>query len=388
MSEELSRRLFLQQSLCAALYATVVPPTARLLADQSRTKLPLEIPAETLIKELTKTIPSLLARFNVPGLSIFVIRDSSLLWSKGFGVKNVATNEAVTPATIFEAASLSKPVFAYAVLKLCEMGTLGLDTPLTEYLTEPFLPDDPRLKLITARMVLSYSSGIPHQRKQGQPLTLLFEPGTKFHYSAIGYAYLQKVVEKVSEQSLADFMRVNLLEPLDMTDSSFGWVNKYRKQIAQGYDANGKPGQTLNERYRNFTAAEKAEMSTQYPELKMPSASAGLYTTPADFAKFMINILSPARPDKFRLTEGAVRQMLKPEIKAGPNTSWGLGWGIQHTAAGDAFWQRGNHEVFQNLAIGFRKHGIGVVIMTNSGNGLRLCDELVPKAIGTRNPDF
>ncbi|HEX6733100.1 MAG TPA: serine hydrolase domain-containing protein, partial [Pyrinomonadaceae bacterium] len=105
------------------LYAAVLPFTAKILANQTRTQLKTKVPAETLITELTKLIPDLLARFNVPGLSIFIIRDNKLLWSKGFGVKSVDTKEEVTPATVFEAASLSKPVFAYAVLKFCEFGS-------------------------------------------------------------------------------------------------------------------------------------------------------------------------------------------------------------------------------------------------------------------------
>lgn len=388
MSEQLSRRQLLQQSSKTILYATVFPFASRVFASQRSTKLNLDVPVETLISELSKLIPQLLTQFNVPGLSIFLIRETKLLWSKGFGIKSVETKEEVTPTTVFEAASLSEPVFAYAVLKLCESGVLGLDTPLTEYLSEPFILNEPRLNLITTRMVLSHSSGIPHGRKQGEPMALRFKPGTQFHYSANGYAYLQRVVEHVSGQPLADFMRLNLLEPFEMTDSSFGWINPYRKRAAQGHDTNRKPGQTLNERYRHFTPDQKRALSEQYPEIAMPSASAGLYSTPTDFAKFMLTILRPAFPDKFRLTEGATRQMLKPQIKAGKNSGWGLGWGIQRTEAGDAFWQWGNDEVFQHVAVGFRKQGIGVVIMTNSGNGLKLCDELIPKAIGTPNPDF
>jgi len=386
IAQDLSRRRFLQQSVTSLLYSAVLPLSAR--ATQTRTKLKIDVSAEVLITELTKHIPELLSRFNVPGLSIFLIRDSRLLWSKGFGIKSVETKEEVMPSTVFEAASLSKPVFAYAVLKLSELGVLGLDTPLTTYLSEPFIPNEPRLKLITARMVLSHSSGIPHGHKPGGPLALRFDPGKQFHYSANGFAYLQRVVEHISGQSLADFMRLNLLEPFEMSNSSFGWVNEYRKQIAQGHDVNSKPGQTLNERYRHFTNSQKKELSEQYPEIKIPSASAGLYSTPTDFAKFMLRIMRPPYPDKYHLTEGTIRLMLKPQIKAGRNTRWGLGWGIQHTEAGEAFWHWGNLEVFQNVAVGFRKHGIGVVIMTNSGNGLKLCDELVPKAIGTPNPDF
>ncbi|HWN93506.1 MAG TPA: serine hydrolase domain-containing protein, partial [Methylomirabilota bacterium] len=101
---------------------------------------------------------------HVPGLSIAVIKDARIAWRGAFGVKDVESREPVDRDTMFEAASMSKPVFAYVVMKLCEKGVVNLDTPLTRYTPERFVPDDPRLDLITARHVLSHTSGLPNWR--------------------------------------------------------------------------------------------------------------------------------------------------------------------------------------------------------------------------------
>ncbi len=114
---------------------------------------------EATVEQLERDIPDLMKKDGVPGLSIAVIRGGKTAWLHGFGVKEVTTGEAVTGETVFEAASLSKPVFAYGVLKLVEQGKLGLDVPLTTYLPKPFMEGDERLAKITARIVLSHRTG-------------------------------------------------------------------------------------------------------------------------------------------------------------------------------------------------------------------------------------
>ena len=106
-------------------------------------KLKTDVPLDAIVTDLESLIPKRMEEAKVPGLSIALVRDAKLLWSRGFGVKSTATKEPVTAETVFSAQSLSKPVFAYAVLKLCEKGALDLDTPLTEYLPEPYLPNEP-----------------------------------------------------------------------------------------------------------------------------------------------------------------------------------------------------------------------------------------------------
>jgi CubicO group peptidase (beta-lactamase class C family) len=388
MPKEISRRTFLKQSGTVGLGASAFQASLRAQAEISAGKLKTAVPVKELAAELSQFIPALMSRHKVPGLSITLIREARIVWSQGFGIRNTNTKEPVVAETVFEAASLSKPTFAYAALKLCEKGKLGLDTPLTEYLPAPFVPDEPRLKLITARMVLSHISGLPHGRPRGTPIALRFAPGQRFAYSATGFQYLQRVVEQVSKQSLAEFMKANLLEPFGMRNSNFGWIDNYQQAAAQGHDRDGDPGLTGNGEYLEFTPEERTSFDRDYPEYKYPSASAGLYTTAADYAKFLVEIMQPTQKGPFHLSENFVTEMLKPQVKVSEDISWGLGWGIEQTEAGDAFWHWGDWGVFRNFAIGYKNQKIGVVVLTNSFHGPKGYREIIPKAIGGTHPTF
>jgi CubicO group peptidase (beta-lactamase class C family) len=138
-------------------------------------------------------------------------------------VTDASTNRPVAAETIFEAASMSKPVFAYAVLKLCEKKVLALDTPLVTYGAPPILEGDPRVKLITARHVLSHSTGFQNWRTESEPLRIHFTPGTQYRYSGEGFAWLQSVVSHVTKQPIEPFMKANLLEPFGMTTNGYVW---------------------------------------------------------------------------------------------------------------------------------------------------------------------
>ncbi|HVF88510.1 MAG TPA: serine hydrolase domain-containing protein [Blastocatellia bacterium] len=368
--------------------ASAFPLSLKARIEDGGGKLKTGVPAKELIGDLSGFIPGLMKKHNVPGLSIAIIRDASILWSQGFGVKGKSSGEPVSASTVFEAASLSKPAFAYAALRMCETGKLGLDTPLTEYRREPLIANEPRLKLITARMVLSHSSGLPHGRAPGTPIGLRFEPGTQFAYSATGFQYLQMVVERLSGQPLAEFMKAGVLEPFGMRESSFGWIDRYRKEAAEGHDRDGNPGLSGNGRYLNYSPEERAQERRNYPEYSYPSSSAGLYTTAADYARFVSEIIEPSAKDRFHLSDEMTAEMLRPQVKVSDAISWGLGWGIERGDAGDAFWHWGDWGVFRNFAIAFKKQKIGVVVLTNSFNGPKAYREIVPRAIGGSHPAF
>jgi CubicO group peptidase (beta-lactamase class C family) len=180
------RREFLVESSRAALSFSLLPLVARAQENQKPAELKDGTPSKSLIADLEKQIPQLMEEAKVPGLSIAIIKDGKLLWRQGFGVKDVASKEPVDNETVFEAGSTSKPVFAYAVMKLCENGVMDLDTPLTKYTSERFLKDDPRLDFITARHVLSHTSGFQNFRSMKKPLKIQFTPGEKWHYSGDG----------------------------------------------------------------------------------------------------------------------------------------------------------------------------------------------------------
>ena len=170
----------------------------------------------------------------VPGLSLTLIRDAEIAWSGAFGVLSSVSQEPVTPDTLFEAASLSKPVFAYASLKLCEAGVLDLDAPLADYVPEPYLPDEPRSRRITMRHVLSHMTGFPNWRPKGQSLRMHFAPGERFSYSGEGYVHLQAIVGHVTGQAPAEYMWANFLKPRRSLISN--WVFQIAPHIC-GYQA-------------------------------------------------------------------------------------------------------------------------------------------------------
>ena len=324
---------------------------------------------QEVIARLDKSIPDLMAKARIPGLSIALIWDGAIVWQKGYGVKNAKTGDPVDQNTIFEAASLTKPFFAYLAMKMVESGELDLDKPLHEYVPRDLLEsglqhplDYPGfradwLQRITARMVLSHSSGMPHGQR-GKPFPLLFEPGSKFSYSADGYFYLQKVIEHLKGEPLEEIMRKRVLEPLGMTHSSMVWKDEYTASAAVGH---GMLGTTTGEP-RKYTNAH---------------AAASLYTTAGDYTKFVVAVLN-----NVGLKSTTVKEMLTPQIDVGKNVTWSLGFGIEETSQGKAFWQWGDYGIFRNYATAVKDKRIGVVYLTNSFNGLSIGPDIVKQALG------
>jgi CubicO group peptidase (beta-lactamase class C family) len=337
------------------------------------TDLKLHVEKDQLVAGLTQKIPSLMQQANIPGLSLAVIREGQVLWHGSFGVKNVTTREPVNPETIFEAASLTKPLFAYAVLKLVEDGTLTLDAPLIGYVPEKLIEekllDHPlrlegfqveRFRKVTARQVLSHSSGLPHGER-GKPYPIFFEPGDKYKYSAGGYYYLQLVVEHLKNKPLEQIIQELVLDPLEMKRSSMVWKEGYESRAAVGHDL---LGETTGE-FRKRTRAH---------------AAATLYTTAEDYARFVVAVLNDAG-----LKVSTITEMLTPQVKVDDRVYWSLGFGIQRNPAGECFWQWGDYGIFRNYIVAFKREKIGVVYLTNSFNGLSIGEELVEQAIGSKD---
>jgi CubicO group peptidase (beta-lactamase class C family) len=322
-----------------------------------------------------KTIPQIMDSAEVQGLAIALIEKGKLAWHRSFGMKNAETKEPVTDATVFQAASLSKPVFAYAVLKLVEKGRFDLDKPLVEYvppayIEEKFLKkpvDDERFKKITARMVLSHTPGFPNWRRGENRLVISFEPGEKFSYSGEGFVFLQRVIEHLAGQTLDELMRKNAFEPLGMTTSSYVWQENYETKVANGHSSFGE----VEEKRRT----------------KEGNAAASLYTTITDYVKFLTAVLNQEG-----LRKNLFAQMLKPHIQLpvrredysvmAEGLYWGLGWGLQIDNASESFWHWGDNGAFKCYVVGYPKQRNAMVFFTNSANGLSFAKELVRLTIG------
>ena len=173
MSKPTPRRRFLIESGRAALGLGVFSQAACSTSPQP-TASPAPSPlAPALIADLEKQVPALMESARVPGMAIALLANGRPAWSRSFGVTNVTSKAPVTGDTLFNAASISKTVFAYAVMKLSERRVLNLDTPLTTYTEDRWLKDDPRFDQITARHVLSHTSGLQNWRSKDDPLQIL-----------------------------------------------------------------------------------------------------------------------------------------------------------------------------------------------------------------------
>jgi len=149
------------------------------------------------ISELDNFLQTRIDSMQIPGLSIAIIENAEIKYHRALGLKNLDTKEEVDSNTLFEAASLSKPLFAYFVMKQVDKGLLNLDTPLCEYVKYPHIDHDFRYKIITARQVLSHQTGFPNWRIE-KKLNIEFDPGTNFKYSGEGYQYLAAAIAKLN----------------------------------------------------------------------------------------------------------------------------------------------------------------------------------------------
>ena len=333
--------------------------------------------APPLTDRLARLINGSLLDADVPGVAVAVVTDGRFSWQGAFGVTNAKSRTPVTDQTVFEAASLSKPVFAYAVLQLVNQGLLSLDTPLVNYLDDPDT-DDPRGRLITARHALSNTSGFPHWRPRYGPLEMAFNPGERFSYSGEGYAFLQRVVEHLTGKPLNTFMEELVFKPLMMTNSSYIWRGSYERTKATGHGIVGTPN-----------------VRREPPEA---DAASTLHTTAADYARFLQAIVS-----RQSISSGLFDDMVSPQVTLDegcqicvthevrqPSTrlSWGLGWGLEMTDRDTTLWHWGDNIDMKSFAVVSPRDRSAMVVLTNGENGLTIMPTLVQEFMGRSHPSF
>jgi CubicO group peptidase (beta-lactamase class C family) len=369
----MDRRRFLTDTTRAACALALLPAAG--CARPSRPDFPPNI-----AEYLDPRIPELLAEAKVPGLSIAVVKDSALSWRRSYGVANAETKAPVSDDTIFEAGSVSKTVFAYAVLKLCEKGILSLDAPLTKYWAERPL-NDPRLDLITVRRVLSHTTGLPNWRISETPLGLAFTPGEQWSYSGEGYWYLQTVIShllghvdsdkcltfadglRVCATDIGDYLKVNVLNPFEMSSSGYIWNPDYEMRAAEGHDLDGR----IRRPRRRASAIDAARYA----------AAGGLHTTATDYARFMIEVLNPRPADAYRLDRPTRDEMLRPHVKIDSTRSWALGWQVIHRSSGDVISHGGDNPGFKSFVVASVPRKTGWVILMNGDNAAPIIQALV-----------
>jgi len=369
--------IFLSIFLLFLVFVLVTARDEKIIRDFPKTQPDFLLSDNKIKQNLDQLLPKLMSQVDIPGLAISIIKNSRIVWIKGFGKTSRESDQKVDANTVFEAGSLSKPVFAYGVLKLVDSGRLDLDKPLTDYIPVFHITDE-KVNKVTARMILSHSSGFPLWWPEGKELKINFTPGKRFSYSSEGFVFLQEVVEQITGERINDFMEKNVFAPLGMSNSSYTWKNEFENNIASGHDI--------------FGIAQEPWKRTR------GNAAASLYTTASDYANFMVTILSGDG-----LKQYTSKEMLKPHSSVNPDCIeclnqdssavsdslyWGLGWGLEKTAKGLAFWHWGDNIIFTSYAIGLPGTNSAVVYFTNSSNGLSIRDEIVRTTVGGNHPAF
>jgi len=322
--------------------------------------------AENLSTRMDAFIPALMAEEHIPGISISVVDDSIVVLSKSYGVRNVNYQTAVKDETVFEFASLSKPVFALAVLQLSEKGVIDLDKPLLEYLAFWNIASDERSKSITARIVLSHSTGLPNW-SGGHQLRLAFTPGEEFSYSGMGYHYLQRVLEKLTGKPLQQIVEEEVFSPLKMTNSSFVWNSKFKDNTSAGHSSEG-------------------EYSRELWRSKKGVSASSLLSTAKDYSIFLAHILTEYSKGNPVIANMAVPITQVKNDEPWGRLSWGLGWGIEETSEGKNIWHWGNNNEFRSLVVANLDRGIGLVYVANSASGLKPVSDIIQNTIGGIHP--
>jgi CubicO group peptidase (beta-lactamase class C family) len=357
--------------------------------------------------ELLRHLPRLLELASVPGLGLGVV-ESGRIWTRGFGRAIEDPAQPTSDDTVFEAASLGKPLFAYAVLRLVDARALELDKPLYDYLPLPEA-SSARMKRVTVRQVLSHTTGLPNWRQQPGPLEPAEEPGKKFSYSGEAYFYLQRVVEAVTAKPFSRVMREQVFGPLGMKQSSYVWLPEFESRMAAGYDgqenrldvvaAMGRRtleiaqqwGTPLTDWRYQESARAIPLVNPQWPVLPLymvPNAATSLLTTVSDYTKFLSRVVARDGRPGLDLSPDTRRAMATPEVRLNSALSWGLGWGIQRDEHGEVLWHWGANNSFRNFVIADQPNGRAVVVFTNSENGPRLYERVILAVTGHDHPAF
>lgn len=397
----MNRRNFVQTVAASSLFGSLFRfPCAVEASDVA----PAIVPPPS---EFMESLPRLMELAELPGIGMGVIRGDQLVWQHYAGLANAANKTPITPNSMFPAASMGKQVFAYAVLKLVDERQLDLDRPLRTYVSED-APTGDWGGRITARHILSHSSGLPNWRDEAnQPLVPAFEPGTKFRYSGEGFYYLQRCVEKITGTGCEAFMQERMFRPLGMNSSTYLWSADAGERLVSGHRGQDpfdnrafpeqlfhliqKSGVPLAQWNHDRIVEEMAKVLSPphkpVPNETSPNVAFGLLTTVADYSAFVTRITEP-RGDAFDLKPETRSLMMKPYSHVNSALAWGLGWGIEQESGPRYLWQWGDNGGWKNIVMVDPESHSAIVVFTNGSKGMRVVERVVRAATGREHAVF
>lgn len=310
---------------------------------------------------LDATVASALERTRVPGVAIARIEGGRLAWTGTWGRRS--STAPVDANTVFNVASLTKPVFATMVMRQVAAGELDLDAPLAAHWVDPDVADDPRHQALTARIALSHQTGLPNWRGD-RPLAFAFAPGERHEYSGEGFEYLRRAIERQSGQPLRTLMRTAVLTPAGMNATHFGWDESIAPELATGFDAKGEP-------YPDDSLRERG-----------PNAAANMFTTIGDYGRFTAWVAGGAGLPAGLFADMQRSQALHPD----PAERFGLGWRLIPVDGQTVLSHDGRENGVRTQVFVFPASGDGLVILSNGDNGELLTRPLVEAVLPRQAP--
>lgn len=313
---------------------------------------------DALRDQLDQVVPELMSHFHVPGVAIAIVNSSGEMFVARYGYTDDSKRVPVDGATVFEAASLGKPLFCYAVLHRVGPPRFNADRAVAEYMGSPFAAETLAAK-ITGRQLLSHTSGLIFSELD-QRRHVVVNPGSQWQYSGLGYSILQQAVERLWSKPLEDLVFETVTGPLGMANTSYVPPRGAQAILALGHDRQGRP-----------------RARTESPSA---SAASSLHTSASDYGRFVRVMLAGLRKNG----DVGAAQMVEPQVEVDGDLSlyWGLGWALAKVDADTVFLHWGSNPGYKSLALGSMTQDVGMVVLTNADNGLEVATALVPVVFG------
>ncbi|PRY44070.1 CubicO group peptidase (beta-lactamase class C family) [Spirosoma oryzae] len=331
------------------------------------------IPTLTWAQPNASQLQALMRRHHVPGMQL-VYTKGTTSQSYALGLRAAGTKRPVTATTTFEAASLGKTMLAYVALRLCDQGRFDLDRPLLDYAPYPRVGSQSAARHITARLVLTHSTGLPNWAENpwgatwaSSPLRFRYAPDSCWNYSGEGYVWLQHTLEQITGQSWEELARQQVCKPLGLPHSSFVWQPAFGADASAGHTSDGQPA--------------------PIEQFKQPNAGFSLYTNALEYSRFL-RVLSTGQGLK-PATASLLMRAINPAQRCGRVTTvaddhidWAMGVGLVATEQGLAQWQWGDNTNFKGFFMSLPGKQESLVVLTNSAHGDELTDELLKLFFG------
>lgn len=306
---------------------------------------------------LAQHAENLLQRTGVPSVSIAQIVGGKVAMVAAYGMQSSGAR--ASTQTLYDIASLTKPITAQTVLRLVSQGRVALDERMSTFWTDPDIADDDRRLLLTPRLALSHQTGFPNWRRQtGGSLTFKFTPGTKFGYSGEGYQYLMRFVQAKLHTDFGVLARSLTFEPDALTNTGFGSQPWYAGRLAIPTSADGR--------------ALEPVFSAQY------NAADLIYSTAGDYAKFLVAVLNadgltPSVAEQQHTMQVRTENSCRQGTFGCPETvGFGLGWEIVRFRDDVILDHDGSDAGYKSFAYISLTRRTGAVILTNGDRGMDL----------------